>query len=92
VQGLPTALVGACSKNGRYYTLRRDALRRGPVWSVQVGAPARTFQGMCLASAAWDAHARELYLAGNTTSINGQTYDGSVREVDPGRGTTRWAT
>lgn len=92
VQGLPTALVGACSKNGRYYTLRRDALRRGPVWSVQVGAPARTFQGMCLASAAWDAHARELYLAGNTTTINGQTYDGSVREVDPGRGTTRWAT
>jgi outer membrane protein assembly factor BamB len=47
---------------------------------------------MCLASAVWNSQASALYLAGNTTSINGHTYDGSVREVNPGTGTTGWAT
>jgi outer membrane protein assembly factor BamB len=91
VNGVSTRLVGACSKNGRYYALRRGALGRGPVWSVRVGAAAHTGQGMCLASAVWNYQARQLYLAGNTTSISGQTYDGSVREVNPSTGTTRWA-
>ena len=92
VNGVSTTLVGACNKNGRYYALRRDSLGRGPVWSRRVGAAAHTGQGMCLASAVWDAQASALYLAGNTTSINGHTYDGSVREVNPGTGTIRWAT
>src|SRR5262249_34615476 len=51
VHGVSTPLVGACNKNGRYYALRRDALSRGPVWSVRVGAADHTNQGMCLASA-----------------------------------------
>jgi hypothetical protein len=92
VHGVSTALVGACNKNGRYYALRRTGLNRGPAWSVRVGAAAHTKQGMCLASAVWNAPASKLYLAGNATSINGQTYDGSVREVTAGTGTTRWAT
>jgi outer membrane protein assembly factor BamB len=92
VNGVSTSLVGACSKNGRYYTLRRSALGNGPVWSVRVGAADHTGQGMCLASAVWNSQASALYLAGNTTSINGQTYDGSVREVNPGTGATGWAT
>ena len=92
VHGVSTLLVGACNKNGRYYALRRYGLSRGPVWSVQVGAPAHTNQGMCLASAVWNAQASQLYLAGNTTSIDGHTYDGSVREVNPGTGATQWAT
>jgi outer membrane protein assembly factor BamB len=90
VGGKPTALVGACNKNGEYYALRRNALNRGPVWSVQVGAAAHTQQGMCLASAVWNAPAGELYLAGNATTVNGQLYYGSVREVNPGTGATRW--
>jgi polyvinyl alcohol dehydrogenase (cytochrome) len=90
VGGRPTALVGACNKNGLYYALRRDALNRGPVWSVQVGAAAHTQQGMCLASAVWNARSDELYLAGNATTVNGQLYYGSVREVNPGTGATRW--
>lgn len=90
VGGKQTALVGACNKNGRYYALRREALNRGPVWSVQVGAAAHTQQGMCLASAVWNAPASELYLAGNATTIDGQPFYGSVREVNPGTGATRW--
>ncbi|HEX6520124.1 MAG TPA: hypothetical protein VF070_08955, partial [Streptosporangiaceae bacterium] len=92
VNGVSTSLVGACNKNGRYYALQRDSLNRGPVWSRQVGRPAHTGQGMCLASAVWNSQASQLYLAGNATSINGQTYGGSVREVNPGTGTTEWAT
>src|SRR6266516_822081 len=53
VQGVSTALVGACNKNGRYYALRRNSLHSGPVWSVRVGAAAHTSRGMCLASAVW---------------------------------------
>jgi hypothetical protein len=45
---------------------------------------------MCLASAVWNAPAGRLYLAGNATTINGQLYFGSVREVNPGTGATRW--
>jgi len=92
VHGVPASLVAACNKNGRYYALRRNDLASGPVWSVRVGASAHLHRGMCLASAVWNAQASALYLAGNATSINGQTYDGSVREVSAGTGTTKWAT
>jgi outer membrane protein assembly factor BamB len=92
VHGVSTSLVGACNKNGSYYALPRDALSRGPVWSRRVGRPAHTGQGMCLASAVWNAQASALYLAGNTRTISGHTYDGSVREVDAGTGTDKWAT
>jgi outer membrane protein assembly factor BamB len=90
VAGRSTALVGACNKNGLYYALRRNAPNRGPVWSAQVGAAAHTQQGMCLASAVWNARSNELYLAGNATTVNGQLFYGSVREVNPGTGATRW--
>jgi outer membrane protein assembly factor BamB len=92
VNGVPTSLVGACNKNGRYYALRRNHLGRGPVWSRRVGAAAHTGHGMCLSSAVWNAQAKRLYLAGNGTSINGHTYGGSVRRVNPGTGSVRWAT
>jgi outer membrane protein assembly factor BamB len=89
VHGVSTPLVAACNKNGRYYALPRDALGSGPVWSVRV---AQTRHGTCLASAVWNAQASQLYLSGTTTTISGQTYNGSVREVNPGTGTTGWAT
>jgi outer membrane protein assembly factor BamB len=91
IGGKQTALVGACSKNGRFYALRRYKVTGGPVWSRQVGAAAETGQGLCLASAIWSRRTSELYLAGNTTTISGTRYSGSVREVRPGTGTTRWA-
>jgi polyvinyl alcohol dehydrogenase (cytochrome) len=92
VNGVSTSLVGACNKNGRYYALRRNNLGRGPVWSRRVGASADTGQGVCLSSAVWNAQAKRLYLGGNGTSINGQTYGGSVRSVNPGTGSVQWAT
>jgi len=92
VRGVSTALVGACNKNGLFYALRRNDLHSGPVWSVRVGAAAHTSRGMCLASAVWNAQARQLYLAGNARSIGGQTFYGSIRAVNPNTGATRWAT
>jgi hypothetical protein len=92
VNGVSTSLVGACNKNGRYYALRRNNLGRGPVWSRRVGAAAGTGRGACLSSAVWNAQAKRLYLAGNGTSINGKTYGGSVRRVNPGTGSVQWAT
>jgi outer membrane protein assembly factor BamB len=92
VHGKSTLLVGACNKNGRYYALRRFALRRGPAWSVRVGAAAHTSHGMCLASAVWNARAGRLYLAGNAANVHGKAYAGSVRAVNAGSGQTRWAT
>jgi len=92
VNGVSTSLVGACNKNGRFYALRRNSLSRGPVWSRRVGASADTGQGVCLSSAVWNARGKQLYLAGNGTSINGQTFGGSVRSVNPGTGSVQWAT
>src|SRR5215813_2360692 len=92
VHGVSSPLIGACNKNGRYYALQRDALSRGPVWSRRVGASAHTHQGMCLASAVWNAQASTLYLAGNARTISGKTYAGSVRAVSASTGTTEWAT
>lgn len=86
-----TGLVGACSKDGRYYALRRDSLGAGPVWSVRVGARAHTGKGMCLASAVWARATNELYVAGDGTRINGTYHAGSVREVSPRNGRVRWA-
>jgi len=92
VHGVSTSLVGACNKNGVFYALRRNDLHSGPVWHVRVGAAAHTSQGMCLASAVWNAQGRQMYLAGNATHIGGQVFYGSVRKVSPNTGATKWAT
>jgi outer membrane protein assembly factor BamB len=92
VKGRRTTLVGACSKDGRYYTLRRYAMRRGPVWSEVLGAPDHVGHGTCLASGVWDATNNQLYLAGNGTTIAGKPAYGTIREVNPGTGKIRWLT
>jgi outer membrane protein assembly factor BamB len=92
VDGKPAPLVGACNKNGLYYALRQYDPGLGPVWSVQVGASAHTDQGMCLASGVWNQAAGQLYLSGNTTTISGTQYDGSVQAVDASTGQQIWAT
>ena len=86
----PQPLVGACNKNGRYYALRRDALgrgRSGPAGRGGCPHPSGHVPGV----AVWNARSGDLYLAGNARYINGHGYDGSVREVSAGTGTTRWA-
>ena len=80
-------LVGACNKNGVYYTLQQGNLAAGPVWRFQAGTPT-TVSDRCDAAAVWDGS--NLYIAGNQTVIGGVTYNGSVSSVDPATGTPHW--
>jgi outer membrane protein assembly factor BamB len=90
VDGAPTDMVGACNKDGWYYALQAADLAAGPVWSFQAGDAYRHGSGQCDASAIWDGS--RLFVASNSTTINGAAVQGSVREVDPSTGATLWAT
>jgi polyvinyl alcohol dehydrogenase (cytochrome) len=85
--GVPTQMVGACNKNGTYYAWRQGNLSAGPVWQQAVGAP-YTSGPQCDAAAVWDG--KHLFVAANQTTINGQTFAGSIRMVDPATGTYLW--
>ncbi|MGO9197981.1 MAG: PQQ-binding-like beta-propeller repeat protein [Acidimicrobiales bacterium] len=85
------ALVGATSKDGVFYALRRDDFAAGPVWTLRV-----SIKGDCpncgagsIASAAYDGSS--LYLAGGQTTIRGKHCEGSLRSVDPSNGKEIWA-
>jgi hypothetical protein len=80
-------MVGACNKNGTYYAWRQGDLQAGPVWQQTVGA-LYTSGPQCDAAAVWDG--TNLFVAGNQTIINGQTFAGSVRMVDPATGAYIW--
>jgi outer membrane protein assembly factor BamB len=83
-----TEMVGACNKNGRFYALRANRLRAGPVWTSRVtGRPSRT---KCLAAAVWDG--RRLFVAGGGTSVRGRWRFGSIRRLDPATGARVWVT
>jgi polyvinyl alcohol dehydrogenase (cytochrome) len=86
--GVPTTMVGACNKNGVYYALRADDLAAGPVWARRVGDPYRGGVGQCDAAAVWDGS--RLFVAGNSTTINGVKFSGGIRELDPATGTSVW--
>lgn len=88
LNGTSTPMVGACNKNGTYYALRQGNLAAGPVWSDHVAAP---YKGgpQCDAAAIWDG--AYLYVAGgNQTTINGVTYAGSIRKLNPATGASVW--
>jgi len=80
-------LVGACNKNGTFYAFRRSALAAGPLWRFQVGLPA-TNPPACIAGAAFDG--TRLYVGGNTATVSGTTYPGSLRALDPASGVPIW--
>ncbi len=87
----PTALVGDCNKNGVYYVLRQNDLAAGPVWQDQIGAPANAVNNdECDSAAAWNG--KDLFMAGPATTIDGQAFNGSIRELDPANGDVIWAT
>ena len=87
--GVP-AETGACNKNGNYYTLARP-LGSSPLWTDAIGAPGGP-AGACIASSVWDAHTRQLFIAGDATTIGGASFGGSVREIDPATGAFIWQT
>lgn len=82
--------VGACNKNGIFYALTRVKLRLA--WWKRVGAPASKQLGFgrCISSAVYDG--RHLYLGADRVHVNGQTYEGSVTELNPATGRRIWVT
>jgi outer membrane protein assembly factor BamB len=96
------AQVGACNKNGFYYALAARPLSSAPLWADRIGAgttggPSQQLRaavsvGECIASAVWDATTGQLYIGGNSTTIAGTTYGGSIRQVNPATGAFGWQT
>jgi outer membrane protein assembly factor BamB len=87
--GRPLAV--SINKNGKAYALDRRNLAAGPVWSSYVaeGGACPTCGESSVSSGAYGGG--RLYLAGETTTINGVGYPGSVRAVDPTTGNPLWA-
>jgi len=92
LNNVKTKMVGANGKDGVFHALDANHLENGPVWSFQVGTEANRGVGSCLAAPIWDSSHRTLFVAGNQTSINGQTFSGSVRAFKPADGTIIWET
>jgi outer membrane protein assembly factor BamB len=97
--GLPE--VGACNKDGTYYALAAKPLGGTPLWADPIGTPASggpvanlraAGAGECIASAVWDAPAAALYLSSNTTTIDGTSHPGSIRQASPVTGAFTWQT
>ncbi len=88
-----TPLLGACNKNGVYYTLRQGNLAAGPVWQTRVADVNKGNSGMspaCLSSTA--VLGNHLIVGGTATTIGGVHYGGSVKELNAGTGKVLWAT
>jgi hypothetical protein len=77
--------IGAANKNGIYYAFDRNHIAAGPVWQTQISTDPDN--GSISPSAYDQAH---LFVAGDTTIINGQSCNGSVRELDPLTGQVVW--
>ena len=84
------SLVAAINKNGYVYALKRSNLAAGYVWRTQiaVGCPCPGCGQGSVSSAAFGGGM--LYAAGGNTTINGVTYPGAVRALDPATGAVKW--
>jgi len=94
LNGSTTLMVGACNKNGIYYAFRQSDLHDGPVWQQRIAAAYGTQPnpgGQCDAAALWDG-TNLIEAGGNSTVINGVTYQGSVQSLNPATGTPIWQT
>lgn len=91
VGGASAPLIGACSKEGLFYALRRDDLGSGPVWTFRIGKQAGEAPfDACIDSAIWDWPADQLVIGGNGGSIvDGQSANGSVRALAVAQGVTQ---
>jgi outer membrane protein assembly factor BamB len=79
--------VVACNKNGILYSLNRATMQLH--WEVRFGASSNgDTPAQCSAAAIYDG--TYLYMAGNGTTINGVTYGGSIRRLDPATGAFLW--
>jgi outer membrane protein assembly factor BamB len=55
------------------------------VWKRHIGS-------VCLAAAIWDSAQSRLFIASDATTVNGQTVEGAVRQLNPSTGATIWET
>jgi outer membrane protein assembly factor BamB len=91
INGRATPMVGDCDKNGFYYAFEQNNLAGGPVWRYQMTQPYISGSDECAAAAIWNG-TDLIEGGGNTTVINGTTYAGSVRALDPATGAVVWQT
>lgn len=93
INGTTTQMVGACNKNGYYYAFSQDDLAAGPVWQTQLADASGTGpeNGGCDAAAIWDG-TNLIEGVGNTTTINGVSYQGAVVSLNPATGAPIWQT
>ncbi|MGO8870854.1 MAG: PQQ-binding-like beta-propeller repeat protein [Acidimicrobiales bacterium] len=91
LNGVATPMVGACNKNGLYYAFAQDHLSAGPVWQYQMTVPYPGGAEECDAGAIWDG-TNLIEAGGAPTTINGVTYMGSVRSLNPATGQPLWQT
>ena len=84
-------MVGACNKNGIFYAFVANQLSAGPVWQTQLTRPYITGDRECIAAAVWNGTSL-IASGGDQTTINGNTYAGSVRALNPTTGVPLWQT
>lgn len=91
----PTALVGACNKNGIFYAWNLSNLAAGPVWTRQVGIPnqtsTRVLESFCSDPAIWDAAHGRLFVGANQPTA-ASSANGSAYQLNPSNGTVIWET
>jgi outer membrane protein assembly factor BamB len=77
-------LVGACNKNGIFYALRQSTMKL--VWKQHIGhsTGAGPKWSACLTTPVYNG--KDLYFAGNGTTIDGVFSYGSVQERSPSTG------
>jgi len=93
LSGIPTQMVGANEKSGVFYAFNALSLEAGPVWTRQIGTTGMLGAiGTCLAAPIWDAVHSQLFVGSNQTTIQSQTFAGSMRSLDPATGDVIWET
>ncbi len=78
--------VGACDKNGIFYTLYQRSMKLA--WKLQISGPAGA-AAECIAAPVWNG--QDLYFGTPTFKIDGVEYNGSIQERNTS-GKLIWAT
>jgi polyvinyl alcohol dehydrogenase (cytochrome) len=82
-------LVGACDKNGIFYALHVPSMKLA--WERRIAtSPGSTGKIQCVGSSAYDGEF--LYVGAAATVIDGKSYLGSIRRLDPATGAVQWQT
>ncbi len=90
IGGSSRAMVGLESKDGNFYAFDRTNISAGPLWKVTVSAGGGNpvTGGSSISTSAYDGS--KLYVAGGTTTINGNSCQGGLRALDPNTGKFLW--